>query len=326
VTVGWAAAGFVLVLGSGVVGLMLIEGWSALDAIWMIAITASTVGYGERAPLSDNGRVFMLGFMLLTIVYASGVSSRVARFFIDGGLRELLLVTRYVRELEKMQGHYVVVGYGRLGREIVADLLHHGAEVVVLDAEEVQTPPGVAVIVGDATHDEVLVAAGVDRAAGIAVATREDAVNVYVTLSARQLAPDAYVVTRLEEEAAQDKALRAGADAVLLPFHLAGARASQALLRPTSTTFMDHATLRQFDDLHIEDVRIPRGSTVQGTLADLDLRKKYGVTVLAVRHVGGDIITPAADELLAEGDVLVVVGRPDRVRSFCALVAGRKPH
>ncbi len=321
-------AGVLLLILSGTLGLMLIEGWSLLDAVWMVVITVSTIGFGEVHPLSSQGRVFLLVFIVLGLGLASTMLSTLARVTAEGTWMHDLLARRRLRELRDMKNHHIVVGYGRLGREIVADLTHHGAQVLVLDsAAQTCLPKGVNQLVGDATDDAVLLEAGVQRARGLAIATPSDAVNVYVTLSARQLAADLHIITRLEDEAGKAKAVRAGADDVLLPFHLSGARMAQALLRPGSSAFVDHATLRHFDDLHMEDVRLIEGSPIRGTLAELDLRGAYGVIIVAIRRSGElELHTPDPHQQLHPGDVLVAVGPPDMVGAFRAAACTVDPH
>lgn len=305
-------------LALGTAGYVLVEGWPVLDALYMALITITTIGYGETRPLSDAGRLFTIVYILLGLALATRGLQELARYVSDGRLAADVRVRRARRELHAMQGHFIVVGYGRLGREIVADLLHHGAEVVVVDLVDVPAlPDGVRLIVGDASRDEVLLEAGVERARGMAVATASDAVNVFVTLSARQLAPALAIQTRVEGEESVGKARRAGANGIVLPFHLGGSRVAQMLLRPGSSAFVEHATRREFSDLHLEDVRLGVDTTLDGTLRDLELRTRYGIIVVAIQRAdAADLIYPHADTRIAAGDTLVVVGPPDEVRRF----------
>lgn len=305
-------------LAVGTIAYVLLEGWRPLDALFMAVITLTTIGFGEVHPLSDAGRVFTIVYILAGLGVASRGLSEIARYVADGTLTEELRARRARREIQHMRSHYVVVGYGRLGREIVADLHHHGAHVVVIDVEPtIQTPDGVTLVAGDATQDETLKAAGIDHARGIAIATPSDAVNVYLTLTARQLNPKLTIATRCEEEAAASRARRAGADVVLMPYHLGGARLAQSLLRPGTSTFVEHATQRHFDDLLLEDLVVTPDSGLVGTLNELDLRGRFGVMVVAVQRRGNDRLVEAEPGTRVDvGDTLVIVGLPHKVRAL----------
>lgn len=323
----WTVLGLLLLVGVGVLGLMAVEGWSFLDALFMIVITISTIGYGEVQPLSDDGRWFMIGFIMTGLGVSTHLLSTTARAFIDGSAIGALIDGRHIRELRAMKDHHVVVGYGRLGREIVADLLHHGAQVVVIDSTPIADLPEAArAILGDATDDQVLDLAGVRAASGLAVATASDAVNVFITLSARQMAPNLRIVTRLEDERGAAKALRAGATQVLLPFHIAGGRMAQTMLRPGASAFVEHATHRAHDDLALEDLVVAPASPLVGqTLRGLGLRVRFGVNVVAIRHPDDDQVgTPDPDDPIRAGDVLVTAGPPAKVAELLATCTGRK--
>lgn len=311
----------------GTVGYMTIEGWSLLDAAWMVIITLSTIGYGEIHPLSPEGRVFTLAFIVAGIGVAGRAVSDIARHLAREHFAYDLLDRRHRRELQRMHDHYVVVGFGRLGREVVADLQHHGREVLVIDTELPDpVPPGVRFLHGDATLDATLEQAGLQRARGLAVATASDPLNVYITLSARQIAPLLPIATRIEDEHAAEKARRAGATSVLLPYHLSGARMSSAMMRPGSSTFVEHASTRHFNDLHLEDVVVGDDPRFHGTLRQLDLRNVHGITVVAVRPRGSELLEdPDPDRRTVAGDTLVVVGPPARVKAFEAAASRAAP-
>jgi voltage-gated potassium channel len=311
----------------GTVGYVLIEGWSVLDALWMVVITLATIGYGEIHPLSQEGRIFTLAFIVTGIGVAGRAVSDIARYVAAGGLAHDLRDRRHHRELLAMQDHYIVVGYGRLGREIVADLQHHGREVLVIDTKFPDPlPSNIRFLQGDATLDATLQEAGIQRARGLAIATPSDPVNVYITLSARQLSPQLHIATRIEDEAAADKARRAGATSVLLHYHTSGARMAQSMMRPGASTFMEHASTRHFDDLLIEDVLVGPDPRFHGTLRQLDLRNEHDITVVAIRKQGSEALeTPQPNRPIEQGDTLVVVGHPSKVLAFEREVSGAQP-
>lgn len=316
---GGTVAALVGLVVVGTAGYALVEGWSLVDSLYMTVITVTTIGFGEVRPLSEAGRAFTIVYILLGVVIASRAVADVARYVAEGRLAEDVRTRRARRELSRMHQHFIVVGYGRLGKEIVADLLHHGADVVVIDKEEADLlPPGVRLIVGDATLDETLLEARVDRARGLAVATPFDPVNVYITLTARQMNAQLFIHTRAEEDAAAAKARRAGANSVIMPYQIGGARMAQAMLRPGASAFVEHVTHRHFDDMHLEDVLVGGGPTaLTGSLRELGLRARHGVSVVAIQRAGeSGLIYPDPDTVVAPGDTLVVVGEPERVRAF----------
>jgi voltage-gated potassium channel len=313
--------GLAALLLVGVAGIMAVEGWTLGEAVWMVVITVSTIGYGELHPLSAAGRAWMTGYILVTMVYTGATVTRLASLVIDGELSHALRTRRMKMTLDALTDHGVVIGWGRLGREIVQDLTHHGLRVVIIDPQPgaSPTPDGATLIVGDATRDEVLRQAGVARARAVAVATPSDAINIYLALSVRQLNPTASITVRLEDDQDTEKALRAGANRVFLPYHLSGARMSQAMLRPRASQFVEQVEKRSHPDLTLEDVLVREGSPLVGPLRPDALRQAHGVVVVAVHGHAEDRMELAGDEVsLSAGDTLVVVGADAAVRAFLA--------
>jgi voltage-gated potassium channel len=303
----------------GVAGLMTFEGWTFGESVWMVVITLSTIGYGELHPLSDGGRAWMTAYILVTMVYTGATVTRLASLVIDGELSHALRNRRMKMALESLTDHGVVIGWGRLGREIVQDLTHHGLSVVIIDPSPASTPTpeGATLIVGDATRDEVLLRAGIARARAVAIATPSDAINIFLALSVRQLNPTAFITVRLEDEQDTEKALRAGATRVFLPYHLSGTRMSQAMLRPHASQFVEQVEKRSHTELGMEDVLVREGSPLVGPLRQDALRRDHGVVVVAVHGHAEDRLELAGDDVsLRPGDTLVVVGASPKVSAF----------
>ncbi len=296
-----------------------LEGWSLLDSLWMSVITLTTIGYGEVHPLSDPGRLFTIVYIFMALgIYTRGVTTA-ARYVADGDLARAITARRHRRELSEMRNHYIVIGLGRLGREVAEDLTAQGLQVVGIDlTERDNLPEGLRVIIGDATQDETLEEAGITRAAGVAVATPNDAINVFITLTVRQMNPDVRIEVRVEDEGSGYKARRAGATGILRPFTIGGRRMAHALLRPGSMAFLEHLTSRTFQDLHMEDITIEQGARADGhSLRQLDLRNRWRVMVVAVRNRDDDqMVIPSPDTTLAAGDTMVVIGEPGDVARF----------
>lgn len=310
----------------GMAGYRLMDGWTWIDAAWMALITITTIGYGEVHPLTESQRLFGLVYIVAAVGTGGFALAKITAYVLDGRLAAELRARRKEREMRALRNHFIVVGYGRLGREVVEDLRHEGADVVVIDPDEAvfrDLPPGVHALVGDGSSDAVLRAAGVEHARAIAIATPSSAVNVFMTLSARQLAPKLYICTRVEELEAEPKALRAGADALVSPFTSAGSRMAHRLLHPHAAQVVEQLLDRRFRDLVVDDVNVPAGSRLVGRLADLKLRDAHGVGLIAIRRPDGRLETvPSSEAVLGAGDVAVVAGTAEAIRKLREYAAG----
>lgn len=317
-----------LSMSVGVVGYRIIEGWTWLESMWMVLITVTTIGYGEIHELSPEGRMFTLVFILCGLSIGTYTAAQLTRYFFEGDLLRDLRADWKDRRMSRLDNHFIVAGYGRLGREVTAELLHAGQRVVVIDASpevlDHARVSGADWLEGDAGDDQVLIEAGIERAAGIAISTASDATNVLVTLSARQLNPQLRIYTRVDNSQNASKARHAGANQVINPHERGGMAMAVGMLRPHSRDFMELATSRSHSDLGIEDVRLAPHSGCIGKLSDLDIAGRFRVIVVAVRRGDGPMVTvPSADTELNPGDVLVVVGRPEDITSFSARVSAR---
>lgn len=309
------------VVAVGTIGYRLIEGWTWLESFWMVMITVTTIGFGEIHPLSDAGRVFTLLLIGGGLSIATYAATSVTRQLVEGDLLDAYRRERKRRELAMLRDHYIVAGCGRLGLEIIEELLHAGQRVVAVDPSADAEPrfrhARLTFLRGDAAHDAVLAEAGLERARGLAVATASDAVNVLITLSARQLRPEMPISTRVSESEMEDKAMKAGATTVLNPFLAGGARMANNLLRPHTYGFLDLALSRKHAELSIEDIRIRPNTALVGPLSSLKLRERFGVTAIAVTRPDGEMLpVPTAETRVGPGDVLIVVGRPEQIAAF----------
>ncbi len=314
---------FAIVVVTGVVGYHMIEDWPWDDSVWMVFITLTTIGYAEVHDLSDSGRLFTVVLVISGLSLGSYAASQATVYFVEGGFRRDYRERRRRQLMSELADHFIVAGYGRTGREIAEDLRHagHRAVIIDLDAEvcDACARDGLTAIRGDASHDDVLKQAGIERAAGLAVATSSDAVNVFVTLSARQLRPKTQtpklrIMCRVDEEHSGSKAELAGADGVVSPHIIGGTNMANALLRPHSATFMRQAFARTHPDLAMEDVVIGTSTAYHDTLGNLHLREHHRVMVVAIQKQDGSLIpAPGPAALLQTGDVMVVVGRTDDI-------------
>lgn len=306
--------GLLVLLGGGSVGYAQIEGWSWVDSLWMVIITITTIGFSEVRPLSPEGRLFTMGLIFIGLGLVTYTFSELTRFVAEGELFERLRKRRLRKVMRKMRDHYIVVGYGRLGREVVAEISHRGRPVVVIEVEKYEHPENLVYIQGDGASDDVLRAAGIEHARGLAACTGNNANNLFVTLSARQLNPQLQIVTRVDDEASVQKALRAGADAVLNPYGIGGTRMAQGLLHPIAATLLDRTMGRMNDEMEMEDIVI--GPTKRaGSIRDLRVSERFQVLVVGVRKPDGSFQSGFdARATLAPGDIAVVVGQRDDIR------------
>jgi voltage-gated potassium channel len=308
----------------GTVGFYLIEGWPLFDAFYMALMTLTTVGYGEVHPLSFNGRLFASFVMLV------GVATVLISFAILGDTLLRLELADYfgrrrrTRMLERIAGHYIVCGAGRVGRSVVLELLQSGAQVVLIDNDPERAKwgdaQGVVTLTADASKDETLRQARIETAAGLVSAISSDAENVYVTLSAKVLNPSLHVAVRASDEQAEKKLQRAGATTVLTPYTYIGHRLAQSLLRPHVLSFLDVASAfgRTDLDLAIEQMPVKPGSFLAAkTLEEAHLGRSYGVIVLAVRRQSGTMeFNPQAHVRLDAGDVLIAMGEHEKLKQL----------
>ena len=310
---------FTLIFGT--VGFTLIDNYPPFDAFYMTLITVTTVGYQEIHPLSQAGRIFnsfLIMFGVSAMLFAVGAMTQT---IIELELQDRFGKRRRKRAIMHMKDHYIVCGFGRVGRNAAFELQRAGAPFLVIDRSDQRVAraaqAGMLALQADATRDESLREAGVERARGFIAALATDADNVFVILSAKSLNPRLTVVTRASEEDAEEKLRRAGADTVFSPYSIAGHRLAQALVRPHVVQLLDFATQAVGLDVSMEQMRIGPNPAVDsrklGDLAAPDAR----LIVLAIGKSDGKMIfNPPAEMEVAGGDVLIVMGEQAALRNL----------
>ncbi len=304
----WPAALLVGIAVYGVAGYMLLEGWSFLDAVYMVVLILSSVGFREVRPLDTGGQVFTLTLMLLGVTLLLITVALLAQAVAEGGLGARGRRRRMQRAVNRMSGHFIVCGYGRVGRTVARELEGEGAAFVVVDRneelEEELIRDGVVNIIGDATSDDTMKAAGIDRANALVCALDSDANNVFVTIVARALSPDVYIVARASQATAADRMYKAGADRVVSPYVSSGRHMALLALRPRVVDYMDVAT-EEGPGLRLEEVVVEARSALEGRL----LSEIAGDAVpLVVKRVDGELIqNPDPTMRLGAGDVMVLL-------------------
>jgi voltage-gated potassium channel len=319
-----ALAGVVLF---GTAGFSFIEGWSPLDSLYMTVMTVTTVGYGPPLPLSPAGRNFSIFFMILGVGTAGYLLSTAVQSVVRSEILAAYGERRRQREMSKLRDHYIICGAGRVGRRIVREMRRAGVPFLVVEsnaqlAAELQLPE-TQVLIRDATLDETLVAAGVERAAGLAACLPDDAANLYIVLTARTLNSKLRIVSRAVEESAEPKLVRAGANRVIAPTIIGSHRMAQALLKPAVADFMDSITAESLD-LAFEQVEVAEGSPLdRQKLKESNIRAQLDIVVAAIRRANGDMtFNPSGDTQIRSGDMLICIGRAESMQELAALARG----
>lgn len=305
----------IMITISGTIGYHNIEKWSYPDSFYMTLITLSTVGFSEVHNLSINGKLFTSTLILLSIGFMAYFTATMAQIFIEGEILKLLGKRKLERKIKNMKGHYIICGFGRIGRVICKDLTLAKKNFVVIESnretvEKEIIPKGYLHIPGDSTEDEILLTAGIKNAKGIITAVDSDVSNVFITLIARELNPRLFILSRASSETARKKLRRAGASKVVSPYELGGKRMVSALLRPFVTDFLETTTSFSQESLQIEEVEIDSRSVfLNQTLREANLRSKFGVIIVAIQKSSGEkIFNPDPSKKLELGDILIALG------------------
>lgn len=315
-------------IAAGTVGYALIERWTLFDSLYMTIITLSTVGYGEVHELSPAGRTFTMLLILggvITFLYAA---TEVVRAVVSGEVRSALGRQRMERNLAELRDHLIVCGFGRMGRLVCKEFSLHRLTFVVVERdaaaiESFQMAHGLAVH-GDATSDEILGRVGISRARALVTVAASDADNLYITLSARLLNDKLFIVARADNEVAEQKLLRAGANRVVSPYVIGGSRVAQAVLRPTVVDFIELATRTEHLDLQIEETRVGSGSRLAGaTLRDSRLRQDQGIIIVAIKKPSGEMVfNPPGEARIEAADILITLGHRRQLDELETLAKG----
>ena len=303
----------VLMIGVGVTGYHVLEGWSLFDSLYMTVITLATVGFSETHPLGPAGRIFTMMLVLGGAFTMAAAVTSVIRAIVSGEVQRLLGRQRQERTLNSLKDHVIVCGYGRMGRIVCEELAHAHQPFVVIDRvheliEHFPSRIGVA-IEGDATSDELLRKAGIERARALVSAVPHDADNLFITLSAKLLNDKIFVVARAEDPASEVKLTRAGANRVVAPYLLGGSRVVQAVLRPTVLDFIDLATRSQHIELQMEETLIREGSGLIGKKLSESMTREQRIIVVAIKRQSGAMeFNPGGVTVLERGDTLISLG------------------
>jgi len=311
----------------GTVGFHLVEGWSLSDSLYVTVQTLTTVGYGDIPPHSQRGRFFAV---LIMMIGAGGVAlavSTIVQSVVKWELVSAFDRRRLSRRMRKVNDHYIICGSGRVGAQVVKDLLAANETCVVIESDQERAATfaeqGLTVLVGDATLEESLFNVGVDRAKGLAACLPNDADNVYVVLTARDINPKLRIVARAVDTQGEAKLIRAGANHVVAPTMIGGHRLALALTKPVVSEFVDAFTESQLA-LRFEECEVAAGSPLAGQeLSSILKRADVDVVIMSVRHPDGNIVfNPPGETKIERGDILISIGRAESLLALTQLARG----
>jgi len=320
-----------IITAVGVAGYMVFEGWRFTDALYMTVITLTTVGYREVHVLDASGQLWTILLLITgvgTLFYAA-VSS--VELVVEGTVRGYFGRRRVTAAIGRLNGHYVLCGYGRVGRQVARELASDDVPFVIVEHDEEILEEclaeGYLALLGEASDDEILEEAGISRAGGLIAAVDSDADNVFVVLSARKLNPKLHIVARASSDESAAKLEIAGADRTLSPYAVGGRRLASLATQPLVVDFLDVVTRGEKGiEFRLEEFSVPEDSTIaERTIGELKIGERTGAIVLAFRTTEGNFdTTPSADDRLHAGDTLIVLGSRGQIQRLEQLMSGEE--
>ncbi len=314
-----------IIITGSTIGYVLIEGWSFYDALYMTVLSITTTGFREVHPLSDIGKLFTIIVIIIGLLSIAYLGGKAAQFLIEN---YLLRRRRMNIKLRLMKNHYIVCGYGRMGKYICRDLAQADASFVVIEKEkelvDELSGEGYIHVVGDSTSDEILLKAGIKHAKGLIAVVSSDAENVFTTLSAKALNPDLLVVARSVVDEAESKLKKAGADRVIKPYEIVSHRMAQMILNPSVAEFIDIVSDTSLTDLKLEEITVAEGSDLIGkTLASSPIKSELNIIIVVIRRSSGDFIyNPPSNAVIENNDRLMAIGERDNLQKLAKICAG----
>ncbi|PYS49405.1 MAG: potassium channel protein [Acidobacteria bacterium] len=325
----YALVAIVVAVALGTLGFHLLEEWTFSDSLYVTLQTLTTVGYGDVTPQTAAGRVFASLYMFMGVGVVLYVLTSSVQTIVQSEMIAAFGERRRAREMSKLQDHFIICGAGRVGSRIISQMQAARVHFVVIETNEPKVTEllesGVHVLVRDATLEESLREAGVERARGLAACLPDDAENVYVVLTARGLNTQLHIVARAVEEQAEEKLIRAGANRVVAPTIIGSHRMAQALMKPAVADFMDSIAAENLD-LGFEQLEVMPGSVYAGRkLRFTNIRSELDVVIVTMRRKNGDMIfNPSGDAIIEAGDLLIAIGKAESLAELSALARGVK--
>ncbi len=310
--------GFILILGASVFAYMQLEGWDFFDSFYMAIITLSTVGFQEVHEMSPGGRIFTSALIFVGVGSFMFIAGSIAQLLVEGQLHEMLGRHRMQKLIDKLKDHFIICGYGRIGSIVAREIRREGLPVVIIennpDIVQKMEEDNMLYVSGDATEDEVLINAGLKRAKSLITALTSESANVYVVLTARQMNPNLFIISRADNEHHIHRLELAGANRVVLPHTIGGVRMAQSVLRPTVISFLELA-VRGGIDLQMEEMLVTEKSELVGKdLIESKIRPRFDLIIVAIKKADGKMIfNPSPQSIIELNDTLLAIGKQDNL-------------
>jgi voltage-gated potassium channel len=319
-----------IVFSAGIIGYMWIEGWRFLDSLYMTIITLSTVGYGEVHEVGPGGRIFTVFLILFGILLITYTAGWVAKEFIEGELRAILGRKKLDKRIKSLRDHYIICGYGRIGKIICEEFVRRSIPLVVIENNEQARRElehdNILYLDFDATQEEALEEAGVHRARGLISVVGSDPENVYICLTARGLNQQLFILSRAENEGTETKLLQAGANKVITPYRIGGRRMAQAIVRPTVSDFLESTIHDLSFEINIEEITVGEDSPLKNlSLVESGIRREMDIIIIGIKQEDGTMVfNPSSGTKIADGDTLIAMGRNKDLESLREVLLAKK--
>lgn len=302
---------------------MILEKTTFWDGMYLTIITIATVGYGDMVPIYPAGKVFTVFLVFAGAGLFMYTFGKITEVMVEGSLQKILERRKMDKKIARLHDHFIICGFGRIGQVICEILSDAGRPFVVIERDEEELREldnlGYISVAGEASEDDVLLTAGIERASGLIAVVSTDADNLYITLTSRGLNPSLFILARSSgSQGTRTKLLRAGASKVISPYYIGARRMAQLLLRPTVTDFIDLAMYAGELGLRLEEIPVQESASfADKNLMDSGIRKRYDVIVVAIKRDGGEMLfNPKPDTMILPGDIMIVLGQADQITAL----------
>jgi len=310
------------ILSLGVAGYMMIEGWNLLDALYMTVTTLTTVGYDEVHEMTRMGQMFTILLIFIGVAFFLYVAGAVVQFMVEGRIRNILGRRRLNKKIDRLKNHYIICGYGRIGKILCKILSRKPIDLVLIEKDPELIPVmdanKILYISGDAKDEENLLRAGIQHAKGLIAALATDTENVFLVLTARQLNPSLFIMASANRDESKSKLLAAGANRVESPYDIGATSMAQRIIRPTVTNFLDFALAHKRKDIQMEEIPVnPSSVLVNVMLKDSGIRQRFNLIIIAIKKPDGNMLfNPSFETVVESGDTVIAVGQEENLQKL----------